>query len=270
MPFLIAGLVLLAAAAGGAWFARRARAHAREATTTETLTCAELAALAGGVGAEVGGGAFRQRCEVVGQAAADGDGAQAPESGTDAVWHRTQVTHRYWEMERRERDGKTHWDRVEHSETVSDISSELAFLVDDGSGQVLVAPAGAKIDRPEKVVDRFDQPRDGGGSGGSGLLDSVRSGFLRSGDRSGTIGFQTEEWIIRPGARLYVHGEAADASGRLRFADADRGRYVISTRSEEELVGEHTRNATFATAGAVAAVVGGLALVVVGLLGLAG
>ena len=54
---------------------------------------------------------------------------------------------------------------------------------------------------------------------------------------NGTLGFEYQEWVLRPGARLYVHGEVSDASGRVAFAKPSQGRYMISTRSEEQIVG---------------------------------
>lgn len=266
---LIVGLVLLVVAIGAAWFARSARAHARTATATETLACADLTALAEGVGAEVGGGSFRQRCEVVGRAAhADDQVTEAPESKQAAVWHRTQVTRRYWTMERREREGKTEWDRVEHSETVTDLSSELAFAVEDGTGRVLVAPLGADIDHAEKVVDRFDRGDERVAAGVAGAVEGVLTAALlggSGGERSGTIGFQTEEWVIRPGAQLYVLGEVSDQSGRLCFAKPDKGRFLVSTRSEEQLVAEHRRRAVLGTSLAAVSAVAGVACVAAGL-----
>lgn len=266
----IAGIVLLLLAAGVAWFAKSRRAHAREATATETLTAAELAALASGVAGEVGGGSFRQRCEVVGAAAPGTNGnLQAPHSGTEAVWYRAEVVHRYWVQERRTVDGHTRWERDEREETVSDLTSEQPFLVADASGgaAVLVAPDGASIDEPEQTVDRFEPGRAGNGNGSpsSGILDSVVAAFIESGERSGTLGFAYREWVIRPGARLYVHGEAADATGALRFAKPQDGRYVISTRTEEEIVGEAQSHARWATIGAAVLAVAGVALVAAGL-----
>jgi hypothetical protein len=263
---LIAGLILLVIAVGAFLFARSQRAKARAATATETLGCGDIEQLSQGVGAEVGAGSFRQRCEVVGAAAPGESGVtQAPHSGTDAVWHRSTVTHRYWEMERRETDGRTHWDRVEREETVSDITSAAPFVVSDATGQVAVSPEGADVDAPERVVDRFEQ-QTGGGAVAEGFLSGVLSAALRSGERTGSLGFRYEEWIIRPGARLYVHGEVADASGRLAFAKPTKGRFVISTRSEEEIVGEAERWAKWSAIGAGVAAVAGLGLVVAGAL----
>lgn len=260
---LIAGIVLLAVALGALLFARSQRARARAATATETLDCGDIEQLAQGVGAEVGAGSFRQRCEIVGQAGAGESGVlKAPHSDAEAVWHRSTVTHRYWEMEQRHTDGKTHYDRVEREETVSDITSAAPFAVTDGTGQILVAPEGADVDAPERVVDRFEQQVGDGGPGG--LLAGVLTGVLRSGSQSGTLGFRYEEWIIRPGARLYVHGEVADGTGRLTFAKPQKGRFVISTRSEEEIVGDAQRYARWSAIGAGVAAVAGVALLVAG------
>ena len=64
-----------------------------------------------------------------------------------------------------------------------------------------------------------------------------------------------------------MHGEVSDASGRVTFANPDKGRYIISTRSEEQIVGSAERGATIGTiiAGVLAAA--GVVLVVLGALG---
>jgi hypothetical protein len=257
---LIAGIVLLAVAVGLVLYARHHRGKARTATATETLSCGDVAALSQGVADEVGAGDFSQHCEAVGAAKAGPQGlVDAPESGADAVWARTQVTHKYWEMVTVTRDGKSHRERQERSETVSDITSVAPFLLEDGTGSVLIHPEGADVDRPEKVVDRFEQAQEVQGDGG--FLATV----LRSTRDSGTLGFQREEWILRPGARLYVQGEVADRTGQLAFAKPrDKGAFLVSTRSEEEIVASAERTAKLALAGAVAAGVIGVVLLIAG------
>ena len=257
---LIAGAILLVIAVGVLFLARSQQAKAHAARATETLTCGDLTQLAGGVGAEVGAGSFSQRCEVVGQAER-GDGAPltAPHSGIEVVWHHSTITHRYWENEdRRDSEGRTTRQRVDREETVSDVTSTAPFVVSDGTGRVAVSPEGAQIDAPERIVDRFDPHTEA-------PPESFLGGLLRGGEDSGTIGFHHQEWIIRPGARLYVHGAVSDATGRLAFAKD--GRYVISTRSEEELVGAAESTARWATIAAAVAGLAGVALVIAGALG---
>jgi hypothetical protein len=262
---LIAGIILIVIAVAAAFVQRHQGGKAHAARATETLSCADISTLSSGVSSEGSGGLFHQRCEVVGQAAPGEAGViKAPHSGAEAVWHHSTVTHRYWEMEERVVDGQRQRNRVERDETVSDITSAQPFLVSDGTGSVAVSPDGANVDKPEKVADRFESQvtQQQLPSGLAGVLGS----FLRAGDQSGTIGFEYEEWIIRPGARLYVHGEVSDASGRVAFAKPSEGRYIISTRSEEQIVGAAERNATIATGVAGVLAVAGVVLVVLGLI----
>jgi hypothetical protein len=258
---LIAGVVLLIIAVAAAFYARHERSTARKATATETMSCGDIAALSEGVASEVGGGDFTQRCEAVGKAQAGPNGlVDAPESKLDAVWVRTKVVHKYWEMVETRNDGRTTRTRQEREETVSENESTAPFGLQDETGTVLIHPDGAEIDRPEQVVDRFDQgagrDRDDGG---------FLSTLLRSGQDSGTLGFQHQEWIIRPGARLYVQGEVADRTGALVFEKPrDKGDFLISTRSEEEIVSGAERNAKLALAGAAVAGVLGVVLLIAG------
>ena len=258
---LIAGIVLLIVAVGAFLFARHQRAQSRKATATETMSCGDIAQLADGVAGEVGAGDFTQRCEAVGVAKAGPQGlVDAPESKLDAVWVRTKVVHKYWEMVETRNDGRTTRTRQEREETVSEIDSVAPFALTDDTGSVVIHPEGADIDRPEQVVDRFDQ-RSTADRAGDGLL----SALLRSGQDSGTLGFQHQEWIIRPGARLYVQGEVADRTGALVFErPRDKGRFLISTRSEEEIVAGHERSAKLALGGAIAAAVLGVILLIAG------
>jgi hypothetical protein len=262
---IIAGVILIAIAVAAVFVQRHQGGKARAARSTETLSCGDIDTLSRGVSAEGSGGLFRQRCEVVGQAApGEGGVIKAPHSGADAVWHHSTVTHRYWEMEERVVDGQRQRNRVERDETVSDITSAAPFVVSDGSGSVAVSPDGANVDKPERVVDRFE-PQVTQEQLPSGLA-GVLSSFLRAGSQSGTLGFRYQEWIIRPGARLYVHGEVSDSSGRVAFAKPSGGRYIISTRSEEEIVGAAERNATIATGVAGVLALAGVVLVILGLL----
>jgi hypothetical protein len=258
---LIAGIVLLLVAVAACFFARSERGDARKATATETMACGDVAGLSKGVADELGGGVFRQRCEVVGKAQPGPAGLlEGPESGVGAVWTRTQVTHKYWVMEETKVDGRITRNRSEREETVSAHESASPFAVADASGAVAIAPEGAEIDAPEQVLDRFDAA-----GAGAALADDLISSFLRSGNDSGTLGFAYEEWVIRPGARLYVQGEVADRTGELAFGKPeDGGPFLVSTRSEEEIVSHALRNAKIATGVAAVSGVLGLVLVVAG------
>lgn len=256
---IIAGAVLLVLAAIALVVARMQRAESRQATATETMACGDIADLAQGVAAEVGGGDFTQRCEVVGAAGPGPDGLlKAQESGLDAVWTRTEITHKYWVMESSGEDDRR--TRSEREETVSNIESTTPFVVADASGTVLVHPDGADVDRPERVVDRFERE-----TAKDAFADGLLRSLLRSGNDSGTIGFRFEEWILRPGAQLYVQGQVSDRGGAIGFvAPTDKGSFLVSTRSEEEIVEGAERNVKIAVAAGAFLALAGLVLLVAG------
>ena len=88
---------------------------------------------------------------------------------------------------------------------------------------------------------------------------------LGSGSRS--IGFKREEWVVRPGTRLYTLGEISDRGGRLQIGKPiDGGRLIISSRSEQELQAAAARRSKIATIGGAVAAVAGVALLIAGLL----
>ncbi|MFG3255356.1 GIDE domain-containing protein [Streptomyces sp. NPDC048172] len=250
------GLFALVVAVGCAYLARAAHLRARAMESTEAVSAAELRALRTAAVEAGSAGYFRYRCELTGQAAPHKNGALRSElEGLECVWHRHRITRKYEETYR---DGKGNRRRRTRTETMSEHSSPTAFFVQDATGRTVVRPGGAEVVGAEKVLDRFD-PHQGGGGG------RLRIGpvSLDLGRREGTIGFQREEWIVRPGSRFYVHGEAADADGRLAVtAPAEGGVFVMSVKSEAELLrGENTRVAGFGVAAGLAAVGGCVALV---------
>ncbi len=101
---------------------------------------------------------------------------------------------------------------------------------------------------------------------GSGSATSFAS-LLLGGNDSGTIGFEVEEWVLRPGAKLYVHGEVGDENGRLVFGAGD-GRLLVSTRSERAIVAGHRSGAKWRRIGALASIVLGVAALIAGVVSL--
>jgi hypothetical protein len=123
------------------------------------------------------------------------------------VWHRHKITRKYEEIYH---DSKGRRQRRTRTETLSDYTSTTAFFVEDATGKMVIRPGKHEVIGAEKILDRFDV-HDGGG-GNRLELGPLR---LNLGRGDGTIGFKREEWVVRPGSRFYVHGEAADANGRL-------------------------------------------------------
>ena len=257
------GIILLVVAAGAFFLARSQRARQRAFAGTERSGCGDLAQLAQSVSAEVGAGSFRQACEIGGKAQpGPGGPLTAPISGQPCVWYRATVTHRSWRNVKTGSGEHRRTERREENDVVSDEMSQAPLLVDDGSGQVLVDPRGADVDHPEVSFDRFE-PHTGGEQGGTEI--SAFGITVRTGSDGGTLGFHRREQIIRPGRVLYVLGEVRDASGTLELGKpSEKGRFVISSRTEEELTSSAGKTATIAQTVAAVAGVAGVALIVIG------
>ncbi|MHC1561959.1 E3 ubiquitin ligase family protein [Actinomycetospora sp. C-140] len=255
----IVGLVLVALGVAGFLGAQRVRARRHAMIAAETLPIAELEEHRRTL-ADLGTvGGFRKICEVVGAAHPHPDGPlRAPQSGTECVWYRQTVVHRYSESYR---DSDGDWQRRERSETVLDETSRQGYALVDSSGIIGVDPNGTAPDRPEKLHERFVP-----GAPGPGGFANALQGFMGQGS-SDSLGMTYTEWVIRPGQPLYVLGEVHDRIGPLVIGkpESSSDHFIVSTRSEEELrhdaVG-HQR--WFAWGGAALAVVG-LVLTVVGL-----
>jgi hypothetical protein len=155
------------------------------------------------------------------------------------------------------------------SDTVASNTRSTRFRVKDATGSIDVDPAGAKIDG-EKVISRFQPGEPAGGSIEFGGVKISLSSLGGGGRR--TIGYRSEETILPIGAHVYVLGEAVDADGALTVKKPAKkdARFLISVRSEEELVrkaGSAARGLSIAAA-ACAAV--GVALAVLAFLGIIG
>ncbi|GAB3295332.1 hypothetical protein GCM10027563_36630 [Parasphingorhabdus pacifica] len=221
------GLALLVGAAVGFFFMRQARDELHAMIGAETLPVGELETLRG-ASDEIGArGSFRKRCEVVGSAHPRPEGVLVSQlSGTECVWHRHEVVRHYEHVHYR--NGRRRVKR--RKETVAGHTSWEGYAIrDDQNVLIGLDPNGTAPDRPEQVLDRYEPHRPDGPS-----LFGVQ--LPRMFDSSGTIGYQYNEWVIRPGTRLYVLGEVHDKIGPLVIGNPEAdGHFMISTRSEQEL-----------------------------------
>ncbi len=251
------GIAGLALAAVCAYLARAAHARARSMESTETLPVRDLRSLHEAAARAAGPGNFRYRCEVAGHARPHRDGVLRSElEELECVWHRHKISRKYEEIYR---DGNGNRKRRTRTDVLSEHSSSTAFFVADATGKVAVHPAGHEVVGAEKVLDRFDPLVPGGNRLELGPLS------LNLGGGDGTLGYLREEWLVRPGSRCYVHGEATDAEGHLAIVPPDEGgAFVLSVKSEKELLrGENHKVLAYGLGAGLAAVVG-VALIVMG------
>ena len=227
------------------------REQVRAMTTTETVSVDELKQLHRAAVEAGGPGSFRYTCEVVGMVRPGPDGPSKSElAGVRSVWHKHRVTRKYTQSVR---SGNRRRQQT-RNEVVTEATTASPFRVKDATGAVLVDPGNQDPDGVEKVRDRFERDRQGGG----GKL-TIGSFSLRLPSRSRTIGYRYEEWALRPGRQVYVLGEASDQSGRLTLgAPAEGGVFLISTRSEAELRSRERTKVLGFSAGGAAALLAGL------------
>ncbi|NLU66269.1 GIDE domain-containing protein [Streptomyces sp. HNM0574] len=191
-----------------------------------------------------------QPCQIAGRAWPYGDGElTSPLTGLDAVWYRQRVTRRY-EQTYRDSDGNRK--RRTRYETLAEESSTAPFRAGDATGSVLVRPGEHRVTGAEKVLDRFEpHPAE--------EPSAPRPGARRE----RTLGHRREEWIVRPGAPLFVHGVCAEGEvtggdGLLEIgAPAGGGTFVLSVRPKDQLLRAGRRRAYgFALTAATAALAG--------------
>ena len=224
---------------------------------TETLPIPELERLRG-ISDELGAkGGFRKNAEVVGAAHPRPEGLLIAElSKGECVWYSYEVHRKYETTEHRDGDRRT----VRRSERVAGRTSSEGYALVDGQGRTIgVDPNGTKPDGAEQSVSRFE-PYEGG-------RDSIELfGFKIPGSLTGnsrTIGYEYNEWVIRPGTRLYILGEVHDKIGPLVISKPEGGgHFIISTRTEQELRVSRQKRHKFLAIGVIAAVLIGIGLIV--------
>ncbi|UGY93666.1 E3 ubiquitin ligase family protein [Streptomyces gobiensis] len=244
------GLIGLAVAVVCGYLAWVANTRIRSMESTETLSVSDLRALRSAAVEAAGEGQFRYRCEVVGAAREHKNGALSSElEKVDCVWHKHKVTHKYEEITR---DSKGRRQRRTRSEVVSQHSSPTAFFVEDATGKVVIRPGKHDVIGAEKVLDRFEQHH--GDRGGQLKIGPLTLGS----SRGGTIGYKHEEWVVRSGRQLFIHGEASDAGGGLSIgAPAEGGVFIMSTKPQDELIrGENNKLLGFGIGAGAAALTG--------------
>ena len=125
----------------------------------------------------------------------------------------------------------------------------------------------------DTIVERFEAPAAVEYDAGSQLSlrvggFSLAVGGRMHGSQRRTIGYRFVERVLPLDRAVYVLGEVADTSDGLvlRAATGEQGPYVISLKSEAELIQAKQSSAKWLRIGAIVSGVAGIALAVIGLL----
>jgi len=187
-------------------------------------------------------------------------------SDRKCVCFKTEVLREY-EEERWETDSKGNRQRRTHrgSETVSSNEVVHPFWVRDPTGAVLVDPQGADIDW-EKSVEKFKRGEPDGATLTLGSFSINIGGVALSGGRR-TIGYRYKEWLLPADRSVYVLGALTLCDGGPCISKpGEKGqKFILSTKSEEEIVKHAGRAIFWLTVCCGVAFLAGIVLVVVGL-----
>jgi hypothetical protein len=220
MGFFVGGGVCILIAVIGFFVLGAARRKQADIVGTETYSASEIADTYKTSKDEGLDGSFSFPCELKGTVAAEGY-LTAPLSHKRGVWYHSRVERQRQVTElvadaqgRRQRRVSQVW------ETVSDETDAVDFYVVDGSGRTKVAVKGAEIIGAPIVHDRFE-PEPGFGD-------------------NRVLGYRKQEWLIPEGVNVYTLGVVTDAGGELAMRKTGDDRFIVSLKSEQELVRELT------------------------------
>lgn len=204
------------------------------------------------------GGNYRGNVvELSGSARSDSP-LQAEHTGEAAVYYRARIIHEYETLDivtEQDEEGNYYEREVvtTHQETVSDNERTAPFYLDDGSGEQIRITLNGATKHTVKTLDEY-QPE-------------PPSGYDPYGIRGTTTGYHYIEEIIPLNAKLYVLGQAVEDGGELTVAKPSKDKdveYIVSTKSEEELIKGAESSAKMSLYGAIALAVIGVILIIVG------
>jgi hypothetical protein len=266
MTFIVIGAVLILAAVGMIFGSRAQKRKLGNIKMTQTSTAAELAELAAAVAKDIGAGSFNQVTEVKGTIEC-ADPLVSELSQTRCVYYTMSVNREYEETYWENDDKGNRVQRTRRgSESVASNTRHVSFQVRDATGAIEVDPDGASI-VDEKVMSDF-KPGDMQGPGFRiGSFNFNPGGFSLSGGRR-TLGYRFEESAVPVGRAIYVLGEAVDSNGRLHVQKPEKkgSSFIVSLKTEEQLVKGATSSAKGLVIAAVIAAVLGAAGIVLGAL----
>jgi len=271
MIFIIIGLVLIGISVG-LWFYRKSQMEKSfNIRYQETTTAKNIWENYEDIVKAVGNGNYTEIVEVKGIGMIDkpliGEYSKKP-----VLYYRTSLVHEY-EVQEQQRDseGRTRWVTVRKSETISTNEQGVPFYLDDNSGKKIMVNLNGAEKITQKIVDKFEREfsqnylnQNRNTSWGLQLIN-----FLSSANVGGsrTIGYRFVEEAIPVNARLYVYGEASDRDGELMIVKPkdNKQNFIVSVKSEEELVKDADSAAKGSLIGLIVCAVLGVASIIFGI-----
>jgi hypothetical protein len=258
-------IILILVGGGLVYASRNVKKKLETMAGVETSQIADLQKRYTEVTKEIGSGSFEQVAEIKGVISCDQP--LASEITRKPCAYYTMRVIREWEETYSEYNSQTqrHERKTRRgSEIMSQNTQMIPFWVRDQTAQILVNPAGAEIEAVQ-VIDQF-QPEGPQMQGGTVTLGSLSFHFgmpKMMGDRQ-TLGYRFQESILPLEQNVYILGVASDSSGALSLQNPrDKGqRFLISLKSEEELLASGQSTMKWLQIGAIVCVALGLILLI--------
>ncbi len=160
----------------------------------------------------------------------------------------------------RDSNGYTRTRAKQNETTIShEKSSQEISMIDDSTQTSVVLEingTGCKLDIP-KTFDRFEPKNN---------LSNYRYFNSFSWNRYGseTLGFKMTEETIEPNQSLYVIGEAFRVGNKIHVGKPQDNNkpFIITTKSEEDLINKSNQKALFMLVGGIFAIVIGLGIII--------
>ncbi|MBF0119467.1 MAG: AMIN domain-containing protein [Desulfobacterales bacterium] len=247
---IIVGIILIIASLGLLWFRQNSAKKLQDIRDTETSKIDLHIETSQGIAKDMGSGYYAQYTEIKGAAVTDRP-MISQFTKKECVYYRSQVT-REWQEEVEDTDSKTGETRrrmERRSEVMADNVNSPDFWVDDGTGKLKIRPSGSQIEAMQ-VFDSFMPQND------PMLISKFNLSFL---PHTNTIGYRLKEWIIPTNQSLYIIGEISDKDGELSLKKPqDKRTFIVSTKSENELIESSQKKILLATIGAIICFILGL------------
>ncbi len=268
MVFLIAGIVCIIIAVG-LWFYRKSQLDkSLNIRYQQTTTAKDIWENYEDIVGTVGKGHYTEIVEVKGIAKCNNP-LLADHSRKPVVYYKAYVIREYEVQEQvRDSNGSVRWVTHRKSETISCNEQNVPFYIDDGSGKTIAVNPALAEKHTTTTVDRFEKELS------QGYLNQHRNtswgmrlvNFLSNTDTYGsrTLGYRLIEESIPVDTRLYVYGEANDKNGELAISKPsdNNHNFIVSVKSEEELVKDVESSARKSLIGAIALLIIGVILII--------
>lgn len=259
MVLLIAGLILVGIGIGLLFAKKGQDKKALNMKFVQTSSVGTVLENAKHITGELGAGNYTEIVELKGKVVCRHP-LEAEFSKTPCVYYSVKVEREYEteEVTTNEKEGSSTSTVVRKFETVSSNKRANPFYLEDQTGRILVDMEG-KTPEAIKTHNRYEE-------------DAPTGISISFGKGSKTLGYRYTEYCLPVNQQLYVLGEANDRNGDLRVSKPlnDEDSFIVSTKSEDQLVKAAESSSQGLYYGGIALVIIGAGVAIYGVVSLPG